>query len=383
MQVYHLSHIDLDGYGAQFVAREFFKNIRFYNANYGKEVSARLKQILRFIAESRLDSADSANGAKSLILITDLNLTLSEAKFLQGEVDLLNAQGKKVQILLLDHHITGKDCAQNYSWYHLDESICATKITFQYLVQNLAEINADSANAEILRDSARMQRFAKFVDMIDSADTWKEGGFAFEFGKVALGMIAQSKEFSRYMFECFDNEFRFALLEKAQDFLLDSANNLRENAAVELDNNIFLFKKDILGGDRNRQTMEQILSHKQATLLSQNKEKYLVKCEGKKGIVTYGIGGISVVANLFLRQNTDLDFFIDVGLRGNVSLRANGNCDVSEMAKEYFSGGGHKNAAGGRIEGFRETFLYEEAKAQVEAIFKNEAEDEDDEQWGL
>ena len=383
MQVYHLSHIDLDGYGAQFVAREFFKNIRFYNANYGKEVSARLKQILRFIAESRLDSADSANSAKSLILITDLNLTLSEAKFLQGEVDLLNAQGKKVQILLLDHHITGNDCAQNYSWYHLDESICATKITFQYLVQNLAEIDADSANAEILRDSARMQRFVKFVDMIDSADTWKEGGFAFEFGKVALGMIAQSKEFSRYMFECFDNEFRFALLEKAQDFLLDSANNMRENAAVELDNNIFLFKKDILGGDRNRQTMEQILSHKQATLLSQNKEKYLVKCEGKRGIVTYGIGGISVVANLFLRQNADLDFFIDVGLRGNVSLRANGNCDVSEMAKEYFSGGGHKNAAGGRIEGFRETFLYEEAKAQVEAVFKNEAEDEDDEQWGL
>lgn len=380
MQVYHLSHIDLDGYGAQFVAREFFKNIRFYNANYGKEVSARLKQILRNIAESSLDSA---NSAKSLILITDLNLTLSEAKFLQGEVDLLNAQGKKVQILLLDHHITGKDCAQNYSWYHLDESICATKITFQYLAQNLAEIDADSANAEILRDSAKMQRFAKFVDMIDSADTWKEGGFAFEFGKVALGMIAQSKEFSRYMFECFDNEFRFALLEKAQDFLLDSANNMRENAAVELDNNIFLFKKDILGGDRNRQTMEQILSHKQATLLSQNKEKYLVKCEGKKGIVTYGIGGISVVANLFLRQNADLDFFIDVGLRGNVSLRANGNCDVSEMAKEYFSGGGHKNAAGGRIEGFRETFLYEEAKAQVEAIFKNEAEDEDDEQWGL
>lgn len=379
MQVYHLSHIDLDGYGAQFVAREFFKNIRFYNANYGKEVSARLKQILRFIAESRLDSADSA---KSLILITDLNLTLSEAKFLQSEADLLNAQGKKVQILLLDHHITGKDCAQNYSWYHLDESICATKITFQYLSQNLAQIDADSANAEILRDSAKMQRFAKFVDMIDSADTWKEGGFAFEFGKVALGMIAQSKEFSRYMFECFDNEFRFALLEKAQDFLLDSANNIRENAAVELDNNIFLFKKDILGGDRNRQTMEQILSHKQATLLSQNKEKYLVKCEGKKGIVTYGIGGISVVANLFLRQNADLDFFIDVGLRGNVSLRANGNCDVSEMAKEYFSGGGHKNAAGGRIEGFRETFLYEEAKAQVEAIFKNEAED-DDEQWGL
>ena len=380
MKVHHLSHIDLDGYGAQFVAREFFKNITFYNANYGKEVSARLKQILQNIAES---TADSGVGEKYLILITDLNLTLSEAKFLQGEADLLNARGKKTQILLLDHHITGKDCAQNYAWYHLDERICATKITLNYLLQNYATLDADFAESG--RNEEKMQRLAKFVDVIDSADTWKEDGFGFEFGKVALGMIAQSREFSRYMFEGFDNEFRFSLLEKACEYLLDSAGNMRENAAVELDNNIFLFKKDILGGERGRQTMEQILSHKQAELLAQNKQKYLINIAGKKGIVTYGIGGISVVANLFLRQNADLDFFIDVGLRGNVSLRANGNCDVSEMAKEYFGGGGHKNAAGGRIDGFKETFLYKEAKAQLEAKIGLGAdlEDDDDEQWGL
>ena len=41
MQIHHLSHIDLDGYGCQLVSYEFFSkntNVYFYNANYGKEV---------------------------------------------------------------------------------------------------------------------------------------------------------------------------------------------------------------------------------------------------------------------------------------------------------------------------------------------------------
>ena len=46
MNLYHLSHIDLDGYGCQLVSSEFYKTraskIFFYNANYGKEVLARL-----------------------------------------------------------------------------------------------------------------------------------------------------------------------------------------------------------------------------------------------------------------------------------------------------------------------------------------------------
>ena len=89
--VHHLSHIDLDGYGAQFVGKEFFKNIVFYNANYGREVEVRLRDML-----SKIKSAENTS---FLILITDLNLTLNEAKFLQSEVALLNAQGKKAKIL--------------------------------------------------------------------------------------------------------------------------------------------------------------------------------------------------------------------------------------------------------------------------------------------
>ncbi len=73
MQVFHLSHIDLDGYGCQFVSRHFFEQITYYNANYGKEVSARLKEII--------NALNKQNPQKALILVTDLNLTLGEADF--------------------------------------------------------------------------------------------------------------------------------------------------------------------------------------------------------------------------------------------------------------------------------------------------------------
>ena len=324
MQVHHLSHIDLDGYGAQLVAKETFNDIRFYNANYGKEVEVRLQNIL--------DNIKKDSNSDFLILITDLNLNLNEAKFIQDEINMLNMSNKNIKLKLLDHHISG---------------------TFNVLQK---EYGIDSEKSAWLEP---------FVEMINSADTWKEDGFAFDFGKVALGMIAQSREFTRFMFDDYDRIFKFNMLYEAKKYLLDSNNKLRDNANVNLDNNIFLFKKSILGGDVDVQTMEEILSIKQVELLSQDKEQCSIFYKNKRGLLTYAIGGISILANLFLKENSEFDFFMDIGVRGNVSIRANGNCDVSMMSKELFGGGGHKNASGGKFDGFKETFLYDEAKEQV------------------
>lgn len=345
MQVHHLSHIDLDGYGAQLVAKETFEDILFYNANYGKEVEVRLRNIL--------DNIKKDSHSNFLILITDLNLNLNEAKFLQDEVNMLNMSNKNVKLRLLDHHISGRDCAQSFEWYHLDSTISASKITFNV------------ARDEYGLDIAKNVWLEPFVEMINSADTWREDGFAFDFGKVALGMIAQSREFTRFMFDDYDRIFKFGMLYEAKKYLLDSNNSLCDNANVNLDNNIFLFKKALLGGDIGLQTMEEILSIKQTELLTKDKDKYSITYRGKKGLFTYAIGGISILANLFLKENSEFDFFMDIGVRGNVSIRANGNCDVSAMSKELFGGGGHKNASGGKFDGFKETFLYDEAKEQV------------------
>ena len=133
MQVYHLSHTDLDGYGCQFIAKEFFSNITFYNANYGREVLVRVNAILDSISHSTQSlhslleqkfgkskkSPTPTSHNKYLVLITDLNLTLSKANYLQQRIEELKINGVDVELLLLDHHISGQECADKYEWYHL------------------------------------------------------------------------------------------------------------------------------------------------------------------------------------------------------------------------------------------------------------------------
>ena len=49
-----------------------------------------------------------------------------------------------------------------------------------------------------------------------------------------------------------------------------------------------------------------------------------------------------------------------------MGIRASGKIDVSVMARKLFGGGGHPNAAGGRMQGgIRDGFVYENVKAQV------------------
>ncbi len=89
-----------------------------------------------------------------------------------------------------------------------------------------------------------------------------------------------------------------------------------------------------------------------------------------KGILTYNIGNVSVIGNDFLEKNPDFDFFMDVTNRKTISLRANGKVDVSTIAKKLANGGGHPNASGGMLNSFKESFLYDNVKIQIEEIIK-------------
>lgn len=352
MKVFHLSHTDLDGYTCQFIAQEFFEDIVFFNANYGKEVGVRLDSILESITTDpayKLGAKFHSHKAPSfLILITDLNLTLAESTSLHQRVEDLKSQGYKLELILLDHHISGQECANKYSWYFLDSARCATKITWEYLLEHYT-----------LKTPTHKLWLHNLVEMTNSVDIWLEDGYNFEFGKVAMGMISASNELNRFMFESEHREYKFRLIESTKDFLE------RENGAVEFDNALFCLKKQILGGDPQTQTMDSITSQAQVRLLQDKKQECSIHFQNKLGFLSYSMGGISVLANLFLRANPEYDFYIDVNSKGNVSLRANGKCDVSALSKEYFNGGGHKNASGGKLDGFRESFCYADIKKQV------------------
>lgn len=332
MKLYHLSHIDLDGYGCQFLTNLAFEKKRFYNANYGPEVRARLEQMIRDINN---DSEEEI-----LLLVSDLNLSVSECNYLQIQQE---KSAKNIKLQLLDHHITGKDSDEQFGWYHLDNSRCATQITYEYVNENFKDIS----------------KYETLVKAINAIDIWLMDDALFEFGKVCMGMIDGAREFNRIMFDSEDREYKFYLIKEAAKFL--------DKGAIALDENCFFIKKRYFLKHSN-DILDNLIAANVVELLSAHKDRLTIFYKGYKGIIGYGIGKSSVIGNAFLVKNPDYNFYLDVAFRGKISLRGNSSADVSQIAKELFGGGGHKNASGGRIEKFKETFIYEEAKAQVQDI---------------
>ena len=118
-----------------------------------------------------------------------------------------------------------------------------------------------------------------------------------------------------------------------------------ERGHILLDNAVLEMKKCYLNGSLLSDTLDNLISHFQNKLLGQKASECTLYCGEYRGFLSYGVGNISVLANLFLKTHTEFDFFLDVNARGNVSLRANGNCDVSVIEKKFFNGGGHFNAS--------------------------------------
>jgi oligoribonuclease NrnB/cAMP/cGMP phosphodiesterase (DHH superfamily) len=333
-KVYHLSHTDLDGYSCQYVANEYFDDIEFYNTNYGNEISENFKKIMYRIFLSR--------DKEATILITDVNITLDQAKTMQ---QLVNGMDKKIELVLLDHHKSGAECAQKYEWYYLDDSRCATKITYEYLAKKYSP----------------KPHLEPFVDVVNAVDIWLENDTSFEMGKVLMKLIASTKEINKTLFDVENRTFIFYLLKQCFDYFD------KENGHIALDDALHKIRKSYFLKEKN-DTLDNLLCEYVVSLLTQKKEMMQISYKDKKGILTYSIGNVSVVGNLFLIKNEDVDFFMDITSRKTFGLRAKGAYDVSVMAKEIGNGGGHANAAGGILSDFKDTYLYENIKQQVEEI---------------
>ena len=60
-----------------------------------------------------------------------------------------------------------------------------------------------------------------------------------------------------------------------------------------------------------------------------------------EGIVNYGLSMKDIVFTAFFTENKDEGII-------KISFRSKGSFDVNQYARQYFSGGGHINAAGGK-----------------------------------
>ncbi|WP_041957811.1 DHH family phosphoesterase [Sulfurospirillum arsenophilum] len=335
--LHHLSHTDLDGYSCQMVSAHYFDSINFYNSNYGKEINECFNQILATIQTS--------SSEKHVILITDLNLTMDQAKEFESKVSICD---KEIMMFVLDHHKTGQECADAFEWYFLDSSRCATKITYDFF------------SALYGKD----EKLSQYVDVVNSVDIWLENEPEFELGKVCMGLVSGAKEVNKIMFPEENSKYIFSILTKAQEYFTC------KDAHIALDDAIHEIKKAFFRTNNNN-TLSNLVSAYNVILLTKNREKMQISYKEYKGILTYNIGNVSVIGNDFLTANPDLDFFMDITSKKTISLRSNGKVDVSKIAAQIANGGGHHNASGGLLSNFKDAFIYDNIKSQVMSIIAN------------
>jgi len=336
--IYHLSHIDLDGYGCQYLTTHCFDNINCYNANYGPEVTARLEEIIKKIEQDKFIHGDEI---EQLVLITDLNLTTKEANRIENEVIRV---GAKLQ--LLDHHGTGASVAECFAWYRLDTSRCATLITYNWLQSHY--------------DFDPRREYAPIVQAINAIDIWVTDDPLFEYGKVMLGMISGAREINRILFPDEDRRFKLHLIDAAK------ARVTRPDASILLDDDMHRIKKSFFLRDKN-DTKDNLVADYVTALLTKERERLTIYYKGYKGILGYNVGNASLIGNACMLENDDYDFYMDVNFRGNFSLRSNNKLDVSAMAAEIGNGGGHPNASGGKIEGYKDSFVYSDVREFIQS----------------
>ncbi len=335
--IYHLSHIDLDGYGCQYLSIKCFDHITCYNANYGPEVTARINEIVKKIEQDKFIHGDSI---EPLILISDLNLTTKEGNYLEKEAIRI---GAKIQ--LLDHHATGSAAAERFAWYKLDTSKCATLITYDWLQQHYS---FDKEND-----------FAQIVKAINAIDIWVNDDELFEYGKVMLGMISGAREIGRILFPAQDRAFKLSMIEEAMKRVNE------KDAPIKLDDNLHQIKKRFFMQEENN-TKDNLVASFVTNLLTNDRQRLTINYKGHKGILGYNVGNASIIGNTCMVENSDYDFYMDVNFRGNFSLRSNNKLDVSQMAAQIGNGGGHPNASGGKVESYKDSFVYADVRKFIQ-----------------
>jgi oligoribonuclease NrnB/cAMP/cGMP phosphodiesterase (DHH superfamily) len=350
IQFYHISHTDLDGYGCQFITKKFFKNGKFFNANYGIEVQSSLNIVI--------DSIKQSEQKDIFFLISDLNLTYDESKKLDKNIKQLNNNGYNINLQLLDHHGSGQKSADRFSWYYLDTSRSATKITYDYFLENYQTFNISD---EIIQ---QLTKYEKLINSINAVDIWLEHSQYFEFGKVCMSMIAKSYEINNTLFADQNRDYRLDLLSKTINYIDQN------NGYIKLDEDIYFLKKEYLKLSNKDDSLDNLSAKYLVKLLDDTKDKLTIYYNGHKGLLTYTLGNISIPANSFLKANPDYDFFIDVSRRGKMGLRANGKLDVSILANKMANGGGHPNASGAAFEDWKETVNYNDIKQFIENRLK-------------
>jgi len=315
--VYHISHIDLDGYGCQIITEKHYgkKNIKFYNCNYGKAIKYILHNILKVINK------------EDTLIITDINIDETTAKYINKEFYL-----KEIETILIDHHITGKNVAIKYDWYNLNITYCATKLTQLYFKKDNLELFADYVNAQ---------------------DLWYTDNEYFPKANY-LSDIA----FKGYDFPSVISEENF----KYRTFTIKKVfNKVKKGWSIrKIQKNFINIQEEYLAKGISQKILKNKnipVEHKFVRYIFEKiKEKDfpILTIGNSTGKIFFDLGSniFQQMSHMYNNKIKDMDFVVHVNKRGKLSFRSNGDKienNVELLSKIYFNGGGHFNAAGGSL----------------------------------
>ncbi len=321
--VYHLSHTDLDGYGAQFMLKAAGVNTRCFNADY-RDIPLAVDAIVEEILAANEPAA---------LLLTDLNLTLDQADQIDKRIKKLKVP---TSLQLLDHHATGAEVAAKYGWYYLDTERCATKLAFESVADRF--------------DDARRAQYALRADFVDMGDRWLKDEPMFRKTLYLLGLVMQDdhlapplsgvkRDYRFHLIEAFFTRhergenletIERALYDTRKAFLRDRIEEAEvENPDIPLNDKFHILSARLL--DDTTVPMLTIDGVRTGIFYSWPHEVW-------RGVIMD-----------MMETRKVMDMAISVRGNGKLSLRANPGVDAGAISAKYFKGGGHPGAAGGEL----------------------------------
>ena len=364
MNATQITHHDLDGYGASTVASSYVSLANIVHvpryADVGPVVETELKRLGR-VAEAEL------------LLLTDLGLEDGTVKFIRSFAGLNRRRepGAQHRLIVLDHHASSLERldAHNISpssdagalkTFNLDDpniavlidvSRCATRMTFEH--------RALYATREIGPELEA--RLAALAEAIDAVDLWQKTAPAFLQGLMLDEVFWDNVSNLVPPGHPWHDRFVSALLQAAAALLQ------RGLTPAELEREAGTMRSQVLDtllgddpdDDRSLTTRMRI-----ARVLARSRELFRPLSDGT--LLSFGLdpGTFQRVSDLIMDAG-GANRVANVQRTGSISFRSNNETALS--GARTFRGGGHKDAAGGKLPS-GSAFSLADACGQVEPL---------------
>lgn len=300
MKIKVFNHNDLDAVGCTIMLKMIFEEVDVIHCGYD-EINER---IARFVNDSGYLSYDK-------IFITDISVNEEVAHL----IDSIYQQG--ADIILIDHHPTSLWLKEKYEWA---------------IVAPLLD-NGIKASATVLLHDYLMQHYPEKSDVLNNLNSFSEIVRKFDTWDWDRLNDPVPKKFNDLLHLVGKTEFIDRMIKR----LSLMGNNIRLNDQEE-----FLLEVN----------QENINRYIENTRVIKAKFSDFISAD-----VDYDIGivfaeqHISELGNRICNNNPDIDFVIIINFRTNTfSFRSTReDIHLGEIARKYFGGGGHPQAAGAEI----------------------------------